>query len=57
MSYQYETVSYAHRDEPQGVRFVQYKKDPIPVWAVDVQNHTEQDPLSPGCDDQVGLDA
>lgn len=30
-------VTYAHRDEPNGARFNQYAKDPLPCWAVDVQ--------------------
>lgn len=29
-------VSYAHKDEPKGKRFRQYKKDKLPVWATDV---------------------
>lgn len=34
-------VSYRHRDGDAGVRFVQYAKDPVPIWAVDVQPFVE----------------
>ena len=30
-------VHYAHKQDPSGVRFRQYAKDPLPHWAVDVQ--------------------
>jgi hypothetical protein len=30
-------VTYAHQADPQGARYKQYAKDPIPAWAVDVQ--------------------
>ena len=32
-----ECVTYAHMADPNGYRFRQYKKDPIPAWAVDVK--------------------
>ena len=34
-----EMVSYAHKSSPRGQRFCQYKKDPLPAWAVDVRPH------------------
>jgi len=30
-------IHYAHQQDPKGVRFRQYAKDPVPAWAVDVQ--------------------
>lgn len=30
-------VHYAHKQDPNGIRFRQYAKDPLPQWAVDVQ--------------------
>jgi hypothetical protein len=32
-------VSYAHRDAPNGTRFIGMANDKIPVWAVDVKPH------------------
>lgn len=32
-----EIISYAHGGDTDGQRFVQYKKDKLPPWAVDVQ--------------------
>lgn len=37
-----EMVSYAHVNDPYR-RFCQYTKDPLPVWAVDVQEYSEED--------------
>lgn len=37
-------VHYAHESEPEGVRFKQYAKDPLPPWAVDVQPYTQEAP-------------
>lgn len=31
-------VTYSHVNDPTGVRFRQYKKDPLPPWAVDVRD-------------------
>lgn len=31
-------ISYNHSGDPT-VRFVQYAKDPVPVWATDVKPH------------------
>lgn len=36
-------VSYAHKDDPTGVRFVQRSEDPLPVWAVDITNMVNED--------------
>ena len=33
-------VTYAHKQKPNGIRFRQYAKDPLPQWAVDVQQCT-----------------
>lgn len=30
-------VTYAHRNDPTGVRYLSMAEDPVPVWAVDVQ--------------------
>lgn len=32
-------VSYRHKNGDVSTRFVQYAKDPVPAWAVDVQSH------------------
>lgn len=32
-----DTITYAHKDAPNGTRFRALAKDPVPVWAVDVQ--------------------
>jgi hypothetical protein len=50
-----EMISYAHRDEPNGVRFWQYKKDSVPVWAIDIRDEGLGE-LSPYYDEQAGLD-
>lgn len=39
----FEMISYAHKDAPGGVRFCQYRKDKIPVWAIDVQPYVPPD--------------
>lgn len=38
-------ITYAHTADPDGVRFQQFVKDPIPKWAIDVQPYfiTETD--------------
>jgi hypothetical protein len=36
-------VSYAHEGDPEGHRFCQYEKDPLPIWAVDVKPHIPKD--------------
>lgn len=36
-----EMVSYAHKDGPAHTRFTQFKKDPLPPWAVDVRPYVE----------------
>jgi|TARA_B110000908_G_scaffold105552_1_gene124331 aspartyl/asparaginyl beta-hydroxylase (cupin superfamily) len=39
-------VSYAHKnntDNTRGVRFAQYKEDPLPQWAVDVLDYFEDE--------------
>ena len=33
-------ITYSHKDGPAGVRFSQYAKDPVPLWAVDVREVT-----------------
>jgi len=39
-------ITYAHEGDPHGTRFRQYAKDPVPVWAVDIQpehlEHSEE---------------
>jgi hypothetical protein len=30
-------ITYCHTDNPN-IRFHQYKKDPVPVWAVDIRD-------------------
>jgi hypothetical protein len=40
-------VSYRYKDSPDHpitARFIQYKKDPLPPWAVDVQDYFEDEP-------------
>lgn len=32
------TLTYAHQQDPKGIRFRQYAKDPLPPWAVDVKS-------------------
>lgn len=43
-----EMVDYAHKDDPQGQRFCQYKKDKTPEWAVDVKPYLPHDIELPG---------
>ena len=43
-----EMISYAHKDEPDGVRFCQYAKDKLPPWAVDVKPYIPPDEELPG---------
>lgn len=40
-------ITYAHKDEPNGVRYTALKKDTVPVWAVDVQDYVEPKYLTP----------
>ena len=37
-----EMVSYAHNTSPKGPRFIQFKKDKLPPWAIDVKPHVEE---------------
>lgn len=40
-------VTYSHKnDKGEGIRFRQYKKDPLPSWAVDVQDEVTADPTT-----------
>lgn len=43
-----DMVSYAHQGDPKGYRFCQYKKDPLPIWAVDAQPYIPPDSELPG---------
>jgi hypothetical protein len=36
-------ISYAHKDDPKGFRFVQRSEDQIPSWAVDIVNMVNED--------------
>jgi|SRR5579859_1978747 len=36
-------VNYAHQADPTGQRFQQFAKDPLPPWAVDLQETLEAD--------------
>lgn len=40
-----DMITYAHRhdqyDQPGHTRFLQYAKDPVPAWAVDIRPHVE----------------
>ena len=38
-----DKISYAHVSDPGGQRFIQYAKDPIPSWAVDVKSYVEEE--------------
>lgn len=40
-----ELITYAHKDDPLGSRFRALKRDPVPDWAVDVQD--EAPPVPP----------
>lgn len=35
-------INYAHRDDPKGDRFNQYKKDKVPDWAIDVKDTVDE---------------
>jgi hypothetical protein len=35
-------ITYANKQDPKGQRFRQYKKDPIPNWAVDIKPDDEE---------------
>ena len=37
------TISYTHKDDTR-VRFVQYAKDRVPKWAIDIQPHPPKEP-------------
>lgn len=34
-----QQISYAHQNDPKGPRFCQFKQDPVPPWAVDIQDY------------------
>ena len=36
-----KTVTYCHKNHPNGLRFRQYVKDPLPEWAVDVKEEED----------------
>lgn len=43
-------VTYAHVTDPDGTRFRQYKKDPLPKWAVNVRNESgTKEPRQAAC--------
>ena len=39
-------VSYAHKNEPEGIRFVQYSDDPLPEWAINIVYENEEEDLT-----------
>lgn len=35
-------INYAHCENPEGVRFRQYAKDPVPSWAIDIKEQLNE---------------
>ena len=38
-----QLIWYAHKDDPDGVRFIDYTDSDIPEWAVDVKPYVENE--------------
>lgn len=48
-------ITYAHKDDPKGVRYRQHSKDSVPSWAVDIQPERIDYDESSGLNDVVKI--